>query len=141
MQVSPIPQTTGATLLIVDNDRSARNDLRSVFESAGHRTIGVPDAPSALRFLHNQMCDLVLLDVELPEVDGLSLCRLLRAQPALTQMPLVVFSAIDSESRKVEAFTAGADDYIVKPSTPGELVSRVNSHLNFAQRESAAIVS
>jgi two-component system NtrC family sensor kinase len=139
MSVQFTPQTTVATLLIVDNDRAARDGLRSVFESAGHRTIGVPDAPSALRLLHKQACDLVLLDVELPEVDGLALCRLLRAQPALTQLPLVVFSADDSEGSKVEAFTAGADDYIVKPSTPGELVSRVNSHLNYAQRESELI--
>jgi two-component system, NtrC family, sensor kinase len=136
MPVSPTQQTTGATLLIVDDDRSAREGLRSVFESAGHRTIGVSDAPAALRLLQKQMCDLVMLDVELPEVDGVALCRLLRAQPALKQLPLVVFSADDSEGRKVEAFTAGADDYIVKPSTPGELLSRVNSHLNFAQRES-----
>jgi two-component system NtrC family sensor kinase len=136
MSVSPTPQTTRATLLIVDDDRSAREGLRSLFENAGHTTIGVADAPSALRLLHKQMCDLVVLDVELPEVDGLALCRLLRAQPAMTNLPVVVFSADDSEGRKVEAFTAGADDYIVKPSTPGELVSRVNSHLNFAQRES-----
>src|SRR5258706_15744687 len=141
MSVSPTPQTTRATLLIVDDDRAAREGLRSVFESAGHNTIGVPDAPSALRLLRKQMCDLVVLDVELPEIDGLALCRLLRAQPAMTKLPLVVFSANDSERRKVEAFTAGADDYIVKPSTPGELVSRVNSHLNFAQRESDLIGS
>jgi len=141
MSVSPTPQTTGATLLIVDDDRLAREGLRSVFERAGHITISVPDAPSALRLLHKQMCDLVVLDVELPEVDGLALCRLLRAQPAMTKLPVVVFSADDSEGRKVEAFTAGADDYIVKPSTPGELVSRVNSHLNFAQRESELIGS
>jgi two-component system NtrC family sensor kinase len=141
MSVQFTPQTTVATLLIVDNDRVARDGLRSVFESAGHRTIGVPDAPAALRLLHKQACDLVLLDVELPEVDGLALCRLLRAQPALTQLPLVVFSADDSEGSKVEAFTAGADDYIVKPSTPGELLSRVNSHLNYAQRESELIGS
>jgi len=141
MSVSPTLQTTRATLLIVDDDRAAREGLRSVFESAGHNTIGVPDAPSALRLLHKQICDLVVLDVELPEVDGLALCRLLRAQPAMTKLPVVVFSADDSEGRKVEAFTAGADDYIVKPSTPGELVSRVNSHLNFAQRESDLIGS
>jgi len=141
MSVLPTQQTTGATLLIVDDDRSARESLRSVFESAGHRTIGVSDAPAALRLLQKQPCDLVMLDVELPEVDGVALCRLLRAQPALKQLPLVVFSADDSESRKVEAFTAGADDYIVKPSTPGELLSRVNSHLNFAQRESELIGS
>lgn len=141
MPLSPAQQTIGATLLIVDTDTTAREGLRSVFESAGHRTIGVADASSALRLLRKQTCDLVMLDVELPEVDGLALCRLLRAQPAMQQLPLVVFSADDSEGRKVEAFTAGADDYIVKPSTPGELLSRVNSHLNIAQRESELIGS
>jgi len=122
-------------LLIVDDDASAREGLRTMFEGAGHRTIAVGDAPSALRLLRKQPCDLVMLDVELPEVDGLAFCRLLRAQPAMQQLPVVVFSASDSEHRKVEAFNAGVDDYIVKPSTPGELLSRVTSHLNFAQRE------
>jgi two-component system NtrC family sensor kinase len=141
MPVSPSQQTTGSTLLIVDTDTSSREGLRGVLESAGHRTIAVGDAPAALRLLRKQTCDLVMLDVELPEIDGLALCRLLRAQPSLKQLPLVVFSADDSEGRKVEAFTAGADDYIVKPSTPGELLSRVNSQLNIAQREAELIGS
>jgi two-component system, NtrC family, sensor kinase len=136
MSVLPSQQAGGATLLIVDDDTSTREDLRSVFESAGHRTIAVGDAPSALRLLRKQTCDLVMLDVELPEIDGLALCRLLRTQPAMKQLPVVVFSANASEGRMVEAFSAGVDDYIVKPSTPGELISRVNSHLNDAQRES-----
>ena len=125
-----------ATLLLIDDDSSARESLRGIFESAGHRTIAVPDAPAALRALKKDRCDLVMLDLELPEVDGVSLCRLLRAQPSLRQLPVLIFSATDNEQRKVEAFSAGADDYIVKPSTPGELISRVNSHLGFAQRES-----
>jgi two-component system NtrC family sensor kinase len=133
--------TTGAMLLIVDDDESAREGLRSVFESAGHRTIAASDAPSALRLLHKQPCDLVMLDVELPEIDGLAFCRLLRAQPAMQKLPVVVFSGNDSEVRKVEAFNAGVDDYIVKPSTPGELLSRVTSHLNIAQRESELLGS
>lgn len=141
MPASPGFETFSATLLVVDDDAGAREGLRCVFESAGHRTITVPDAPSALRLLRKESCDLVMLDVELPEVDGLALCRLLRAQPSMRQMPVLVFSANDSEHRKVEAFSAGADDYIVKPSTPGELISRVNSHLNFAQRESDLIGS
>src|SRR5215831_14347454 len=136
MALSSIESNTPATLLIVDDDSSAREGLRSIFETAGHKTITVNDAPAALRLLREQSCDLVMLDVELPEVDGLALCRLVRAQPTLKQLPLVVFSANDSEGRKVEAFTAGADDYIVKPSTPGELISRVNSQLGVAQRES-----
>ena len=136
MALTTIEQSAGSTLLIVDDDKSAREGLRSIFETAGHRTIAVADAPAALSLLRKRQCDLVLLDVELPDVDGLSLCRLLRAQPGLNQLPLVVFSADDSEGRKVEAFTAGADDYIVKPSSPGELLSRINSHLSVAQRES-----
>lgn len=136
MSLSSIEPTASATLLIVDDDSSAREGLRSIFETAGHKTITVNDAPAALRLLNEQSCDLVMLDVELGEVDGLALCRLVRAQPTLKQLPLVVFSANDSEGRKVEAFTAGVDDYIVKPSTPGELISRVNSQLGIAQRES-----
>ena len=134
-------QTGGATLLIVDDEPSTREDLRGVFEGAGHRTIAVGDAPAALRLLRKQTCDLVMLDVELPEIDGLALCRLLRAQPTMKQLPVVVFSANSTESRMVEAFSAGADDYIVKPSSPGELISRVNSHLSDAQRESDLIGS
>jgi len=141
MPASPGFGTNSATLLVVDDDAGAREGLRSVFESAGHRTLTVADAPAALRLLKKESCDLVMLDVELPEVDGLSLCRLLRAQPAMRQLPVLVFSANDSELKKVEAFSAGVDDYIVKPSTPGELISRVNSHLNFAQRESDLIGS
>jgi two-component system NtrC family sensor kinase len=136
MPLSSIELNPPATLLIVDDDSSAREGLRSIFETAGHKTITVNNAPAALRLLREQSCDLVMLDVELPEVDGLSLCRLVRAQPGLKQLPLVVFSANDSEVRKVAAFTAGADDYIVKPCSPGELLSRVNSHLGMAQRES-----
>ena len=136
MALSSIERSAAATLLIVDDDRSACDGLRSIFETAGLKTITASDAPAALRLLREQPCDLVMLDVELPEVDGLALCRLVRAQPTLKQLPLVVFSANDSEGLKVEAFTAGADDYIVKPSTPGELLSRVNSHLGIAQRES-----
>jgi two-component system NtrC family sensor kinase len=136
MALSSIEPHAAATLLIVDDDRSARDGLRSIFETAGHKTITVSDAPGALRLLRERSCDLVMLDVELPDVDGLALCRLVRAQPKLKQLPLVVFSANDSEGLKVQAFTAGADDYIVKPSTPGELLSRINSHLGIAQRES-----
>jgi len=136
MPVSAAFETHPATLLVIDDDSSARESLRGIFESAGHRTIAVSDAPAALRVLKKEQCDLVMLDIELPEIDGVSLCRLLRAQPSLRQLPVLMFSATDNERRKVEAFSAGADDYIVKPSTPGELLSRVNSHLGIAQRES-----
>jgi two-component system NtrC family sensor kinase len=126
---------TRATLLVVDDEESIRSELRRIFDEAGFRAVTAPDAASALRLLHRMHCDLVVLDVEMPEIDGLSLCRLLRAQATTKQMPLLVFSSSDDENRKVEAFAAGADDYIVKPSTPRELVSRVRTHLEAAKRE------
>jgi two-component system NtrC family sensor kinase len=130
-----------ATLLIVDDELSVRRRLRQIFEEAGHRAILAPDAPKALSLLHREHCDLIILDVEMPGVDGLALCRLLRAQAATKQLPIVVFSARDDENRKVEAFAAGADDYIVKPSTPREILTRVSAHLETAQREWALVGS
>src|SRR2546427_12913329 len=112
--------TSGATLLIVDDDARARKKLRRIFGDAGYRVLDVDDAPSALRLLSEETCNLVVLDLEIPDVDGFALCRLLRAQPATSKLRLVVFSASDDESRKVEAFAAGAHDYISNPSTPGE---------------------
>ena len=147
MSASPVTNTNDrtrpgrSTLLIVDDDSGTRQSLRSVFEDAGLGVITATNAPAALRLLHKEQCDLVILDIDLPGVDGFALCRLLRAQPAMKQLPVVVFSSSDAESSKVEAFAAGADDYITKPSTPPELLSRIKSHLNAAQREWALLGS
>jgi two-component system, NtrC family, sensor kinase len=124
-----------ATLLIVYEEQSARDRLRRIFEEAGYRALTVSDAPSALRLIHREPCDLIVLDLEIPGVDALALCRLLRAQPATKTLPVIALSDSNVESRKSDAFAAGADDFIIKPSNPDELVSRVNSQLRSAQRE------
>ncbi|HET6648207.1 MAG TPA: ATP-binding protein [Pyrinomonadaceae bacterium] len=124
-----------ATLLIVYEEQSARDRLRKIFEEAGYRALTVSDAPSALRLIHREPCDLIVLDLEIPGVDALALCRLLRAQPATKALPVIALSDSNVESRKSDAFAAGADDFIIKPSNPDELVSRVNSQLRSAQRE------
>jgi two-component system NtrC family sensor kinase len=141
MSASSPEVTTNATLLIVDDDEPTREKLRLIFEEAGYRALTAADAPAALRLLHKEHCDLIILDLEMPGVDGFSLCRLLRAQDATKKIPVIAFSGSDDENRKVEAFRAGADDYITKPSTAGELLSRVSSHLRSAQREWALLGS
>src|SRR5205823_6374727 len=98
-----------ATLLIVDDEASVRRRLRQIFEGAGHRVLVAPDAPKALSLLLKEHCDLVMLDIEMPGVDGLALCRLLRAQAATKQLPIVIFSTSDDENRKVEAFAVFID--------------------------------
>ena len=140
----PAPSGNGqikTSLLVVDDEESVRVRLQRIFEDADYLVHTAADAPTALRLLHREPCDLVLLDVEMPDVNGLALCRLLRAQANTRHLSLVVISASDDEQRKVEAFAAGADDYIVKPSTPRELLSRVSARLEAAQRTRALVGS
>src|SRR6476620_7424269 len=138
--VSPA-ENQSATLLIVDDDAAARDRLREIFETAQYRVVTATEASSALRVLKGVRCDLVALDLEMPGVDGLALCKLLRAQPTTSKLPIIALSESDDEARKVQAFTAGADDYITKPSTPGELLSRVSLHVRTSQREWALLGS
>jgi len=141
MPVSSIQPTEIFTLLIVDDDERARSMLQGVFESAHHQVKVAADAPTALRLLHREPCDLILLDIELPGVDGLALCRLLRAQEATRRLPIIIISAHDDEERKVGALAAGADDFIVKPATRRELLLRVSTQIEAAQRERALVGS
>jgi len=134
------PQESAA-VLVVDEDGSAREHLRSIFEAAGYRALSAEDTTAALRLLQKTPCDLIVIDVALPDVDGLALCRLLRAQLATSKLPIIIISNDETESRKLEAFAAGADDYIVKSSPDAEILSRSTAHLRAAQREWALLGS
>ena len=127
--------TQAATILVVDDDIKTREYLRGIFESAGYRALSAGETASALRLLQTEPCDLVLIDLALSEVDGLALCRLLRAQPATSKLPVITLAHDDTDSQKQEAFAAGADDYIAKSSSAAEIVSRSAAHLRAAQRE------
>lgn len=141
MSALPAPYEKNATLLVIDPDANVRRELQRTFRGDGYRVVAATDAPSALRLTHQELCDLIILDVEMPGISGLALCRILRAQAATKQIPLVVYSSRDDEAAKVEAFAAGVDDFIMKPSTPNELLSRVGAHLESALRERALLRS
>jgi two-component system NtrC family sensor kinase len=124
-----------ATVLVVDDDINAREDLRCVFENAGYHAVSAADTTAALRLLQKDPCDLVVFDLALPGVDGLALCKLLRAQPATSKLPLIALSDDERDGQKLEAFAAGADDYILRSSPAAEILSRSTAHLRAAQRE------
>jgi len=124
-----------ATVLVLDDDLNAGERLRGMFQRAGYRALSAADTTSALRLLQAESCDLVLVDLALSEVDGLAFCRLLRAQPATSKLPVIGLSDDDSDSQKQEAFAAGADECIVKTASAVEIVSRSAAHLRAAQRE------
>ena len=130
-----------ATVLIVDNNGEANDSLCKTFEGNGYRTMSAADARSAVLLLQKEPCDLVVLELDLPRVDGFKLCRVLRAQPATSKLPIIAVSDQDSGTNKSKAFSAGADDFILKTSSASEIVSRSAAHLRAAQRESALIGS
>jgi two-component system, NtrC family, sensor kinase len=130
-----------ATVLVLDDDFNAGERLCSMFEKAGYRALSAADTTSALRLLQAEPCDLVVVDLALSEVDGLAFCRLLRAQPATSKLPVIGLSDDDSDVQKQQAFAAGADEYIAKSSSAAEIVSRSAAHLRAAQRELGLIDS
>src|SRR5262245_34588587 len=96
-----------STLLIVAAEQGELQRLQAIFHEDGYKSIVASDATAALRVLRDELCDLVVVDLDLKGVDGLALCRMLRAQPDTSRIPLIVLSTEDRESRKVESFNAG----------------------------------
>lgn len=129
------------TVLLVEPNTQARNRLSDILCGAGYRVLAAADTEAALRIVNSDGCDLVVLDLAMPELDGLALCQLLRAQPSTASLPIVLLSDDDLDSRMAEVFAAGADDYLSMNSTPAELTTRVAAHLRAAQKESQLLRS
>ncbi len=127
------PQTS-PTVLVIEDDVNEREQLLQGFANAGYRTLSASDSTTALRLLQKEVCDLVLIDLALPEVDGLALCKLLRAQPSTNNLPVIVLSERDDAEQRLAAFEAGAEDCIPRTSSTAEVLSRSTSHLRAAQR-------
>src|SRR5437870_2914120 len=115
-----------ATVLVVDDDPKIRDLLRLYLARDGHRVLFAADGPEALTAAHQQVPDLVLLDVMLPGLDGFEVCRRLRDE---SDVPIVLLTARSGDSDKVVGLDIGADDYIVKPFSPRELMARIRVQL------------
>lgn len=119
-------------ILIVDDEPQIVRFLRTTLVGHGYGVSVATDAASALVELRGRLPDLVLLDLGLPDLDGLELCRLLRERPERPEwatLPLVILSARDLEADKVAALDLGADDYLTKPFSLGELLARIRAAL------------
>lgn len=109
-------------ILIVEDDTDTAEVVCAVLESAGYSAVAVETGKLALNKIENASPDLVLLDINLPDINGLDILRLVRATSFL---PMIVVSGFGHERDKVVALEAGADDYLSKPFSPEELVARV----------------
>jgi two-component system, OmpR family, KDP operon response regulator KdpE len=112
-------------VLIVDDERSIRSVLRTILASFGFAIVEAADGEEALALLYNTPFDAVLLDISMPGMSGLQVCRVMR--PGWPRMPIIMLTVQESEDAKVEALNAGADDYITKPFHVGELMARLRS--------------
>lgn len=123
-------------ILIVDDDREVQDLLRDFLIKNGLRVSIADDGDGMYRALAQWVIDLIILDVRLPGEDGTSLCRSLRAR---SDIPVIMLTAAGSEIDRIVGLEVGADDYLVKPFSPRELLARVRSVLRRAgPAESAA---
>ncbi len=122
--------TNQPQILVVEDEPSIAEVTRLYLKRAGYRVTLLADGQAALDFLSRETPDLVVLDLMLPGVDGLEITRWLRAR---SDVPIIMLTARREETDRVLGFEMGADDYVVKPFSPRELVSRVRAVLRRTQ--------
>jgi len=115
-----------ATVLLVDDDAKIRDLIRLYVERDGHRVLFAADGEAALETASRVRPDLILLDVMLPGLDGFEVCRRIRDG---SDVPIVLITARSGEGDKVIGLDMGADDYVVKPFSPRELMARIRAML------------
>jgi two-component system, OmpR family, response regulator RegX3 len=118
-----------ARILVVEDEESLADTVRYNLEREGYAVAVASDGRTALDRFRSQTPSLVILDLMLPEMSGLDVCRQIRQ---ISNVPIIMVTAKDSEADKVSGLELGADDYVTKPFSVRELVSRVSAHLRRA---------
>ena len=127
---------TPSTILIVDDDRDIRSLLADYLESNGYRALAAADGTAMWKILDEARPDLIVLDLNLPGDDGLTLCRKLRAHSTL---PVIMLTARNEPLDRILGLEMGADDYLPKPFEPRELLARIKSVLRRTGEAPAAV--
>jgi adenylate cyclase len=127
----PLTQEFGENgdIVIVDDNPANLRLLSVVLRESGHRVRTAINARIALSAIRAQQPDLVILDITMPDINGIELCRILRSDPLFVDLPIIFLSALDSIADKSEAFDLGGVDYITKPFKPEEILLRARTHL------------
>lgn len=117
------------SVLLVEDDENLASLVTAYLEQEGYRVVSVGSGAEALRALEREPVRLVVLDLALPDMDGLDVCRQMRTR---SSVPIVMLTARDEETDRLAGLESGADDYIGKPFSPRELVARMNAVLRRA---------
>ncbi|WP_175651121.1 response regulator [Pseudomonas sp. Marseille-P9899] len=120
------------SILLVDDDQEIRELLQTYLSRSGFQVQAVADGAGFRQALDAGACDLVILDVMLPDEDGFSLCRWVRQHPRQAQVPIIMLTASSDEADRIIGLELGADDYLGKPFSPRELQARIKALLRRA---------
>ncbi|MCR8644272.1 response regulator transcription factor [Paenibacillus sp. N1-5-1-14] len=115
-----------STILLVDDEKEITNLLEIYLKNEGYQLLIANDGLEALELLQSNAVDLIILDVMMPRMDGIQACIKIREEK---QMPIIMLSAKGQEIDKITGLSIGADDYVVKPFSPLEILARVKSQL------------
>ena len=121
--------TRKKVVLVIDDERDLVNLLRYNFEREGYDVLTAPDGETGLDLALSKKPDVIVLDRMMPGPDGVEICRRLRQEVRTSEVPVILLTAKASEGDRVTGLDAGADDYVVKPFSPKELVARVRARL------------
>jgi two-component system alkaline phosphatase synthesis response regulator PhoP len=126
-------------VLVVEDDPDIAELVSRYLDKAGYLSSRVTSGREALEAVRSKAPDLIVLDVMLPHIDGLEVCRLLRANDSTAAIPIIMLTARAEEAERIVGLEVGADDYIAKPFSPNELVARVRALLRRVHRPDASM--
>lgn len=116
-----------AKVIIVEDHQQLANQLAEKLRSEGFSVMTAADGEDGLEKIRSEHPDLIVLDIMLPKLDGLSVCRIVRRDAATAHIPIIMLTARSSEVDKIVGLESGADDYVVKPLALGEFLARVRA--------------
>lgn len=120
-------------IIVIDDDAINRDLLRARLEAAGHEILEAKDGEEGLKLLETAKPDLILLDIMMPRCDGWHVCRKVKADPTLKNVPVVIITACTQNIDELRGYECGADDYLAKPWDAAQLRSVVDRLLNPAE--------
>ncbi|MDD5004911.1 MAG: response regulator [Candidatus Omnitrophica bacterium] len=122
-------------ILVVDDDPDIRDVLKITLTEEGYEVIEAPDGQEGLKLAQTKSPDLVIVDFKMPKLDGRQVCKELKKDILLSHMPIIMLTGKSDVSDKVGGIYAGADDYIVKPFEPQELIARISMTIRRAKHD------
>ena len=122
-------------ILIIEDELTLADTLADKLRNEGYSVTTSPDGEDGLEKVRSQLPDLVVLDIMLPGLDGLSLCRMIQRDPNTSHIPIIMLTARSMEVDKIVGLESGADDYLVKPVALGEFLARVRAVMRRTRKQ------